>query len=50
MTPYEQILSELESSKERINGVEYGKITFIIQDGMLMRTEITESRKVRARK
>lgn len=50
MTLYEQIQSELEGSKERINAVEYGKIVFIIQDGILMRIEITEARKAKIRK
>lgn len=43
MTLHEQILAELESSKERINGVEYGKITFIVQDGKLKRIDFMES-------
>ncbi len=44
MTLYEQIFTELNNSKKRINDVEYGKIVFIVQDGKLMRIDITESR------
>ena len=47
MTLFDQITAELENSKERIESVEYGKITFIIQDGILMRIEITETRKAK---
>ena len=47
MTLFDQIAAELENSKERIKSVEYGKITFIIQDGILMRIEITETRKAK---
>lgn len=47
MTLFDQITAELENSKERIKSVEYGKITFIIQDGILMRIEITETRKAK---
>lgn len=47
MTLFDQITAELDNSKERIESVEYGKITFIIQDGILMRIEITETRKAK---
>jgi hypothetical protein len=38
-----QMQKELERRHGRVDGIQHGKVTLIIQDGRLTRTEITES-------
>ncbi|HHW13725.1 MAG TPA: DUF2292 domain-containing protein [Firmicutes bacterium] len=40
-----QMQKELEMKRPRIDGIEHGKVTLIVQDGRLVRMEITESAK-----
>lgn len=43
MLPADAIKREVEKSRSKINSVRYGKVTFIIQDGVVLRCEITDS-------
>lgn len=38
----EQIVAEAKSRPERMDGVTHGKVTFVIQDGKLVRVEVQD--------
>jgi len=38
----EQIVAEAKSRPERMDGVTHGKVTFVIQDGRLVRVEVQD--------
>ncbi|OPY56012.1 MAG: hypothetical protein A4E55_02333 [Pelotomaculum sp. PtaU1.Bin035] len=39
----EQLLSEIEKYKDKIEALKYGQVVFIVQGGTLTRGQITES-------
>ena len=42
----DEIMQELQADSSKIDNIQYGKITIHIQDGKLVRVEITEGRQV----
>lgn len=40
------IMQELQADEAKINNIKYGKITIHIQDGKLVRLEVTEGRQI----
>lgn len=39
----QQLLSEIEKHRERIEALEYGQVVFIVHGGMLVRGQIIEN-------
>lgn len=39
MTVTEQIAEEIAARPEQINGITHGRVTFVVQDGRLVRVE-----------
>jgi hypothetical protein len=42
----DEIMQELERDSSKIDSIRYGKITIHIQDGKLVRIEVTEGRQI----
>lgn len=42
----DEIMQELERDSSKIDNIQYGKVIIYIQDGKLVRVEITEGRQV----
>ena len=42
----DEIMQELERDSSKIDNIQYGKVIIYIQDGKLVRVEITEGRQI----